>query len=99
MYKIILDKVEGTKILTELDESKNKLVHFLNSVERHQNKCQSLVELLKSSKSALNLQLRDVTIVDDVIDVFINFLKKNLFFIRFFLFKPIIPIFRYINIF
>lgn len=50
-----------------MDDSKKKLMQFLNSVERHQNKCQKLIDYLKLVKSSLNMQLRDVTVVDDVI--------------------------------
>lgn len=61
-----LDRTEGTKILSEMDDSKKKLLSFLNSVERHQNKCKKLINHLKHVKSSLNMQLRDVTVVDDV---------------------------------
>lgn len=55
-----------------MDDSKFKLKSFLSSVERHQKKCQKLTDFLKIAKSSLNLQLRDVTVVDDVSKRFFN---------------------------
>lgn len=61
-----LDRHEGEKVLTEIDASKTKLSSFLTTLERHENRCKGMTELVKQAKSYFNLQLRDVTIVDDV---------------------------------
>lgn len=60
------DRAEGTKILAEMDDSREKLQQFLASVEHHEARCQRLIELFTAAKASFALQLKDVGVVDDV---------------------------------
>ncbi|KAI1730801.1 RNA polymerase II-binding domain-containing protein [Ditylenchus destructor] len=71
------DRAGGTKILNEMEDSRNKLNQFLNSVEKHHAKCQKVREMLQAAKSSLNQQLRDVTIVDDAYEKFALGIKST----------------------
>jgi hypothetical protein len=62
----VKDRSEGVKALTDMDASRQKLVSFLESVENHRKKTDKLMEMMRQAQIAFNLQLRDVTVVNDV---------------------------------
>ena len=49
-----------------MEGARHKLVVFMNSVEKHQNRSLKLISTLTQLKNAFNLQLKDVILVNDV---------------------------------
>jgi hypothetical protein len=49
-----------------MDASRQKMLTFQESIQKHQRNGQKLLEMIKQAQSAFNLQLRDVTVVNDV---------------------------------
>lgn len=60
------DRNEGIKALADMDSSRQKLISFLDTVEKHKQKGLLLHELMKKTENTFNLQLRDVTVINDV---------------------------------
>ncbi|KAH7723815.1 CRE-CIDS-2 protein [Aphelenchoides avenae] len=71
------DRSEGEKVIAEIDSSKTKLDSFLSTIDRHESRCRHLTEFVKQAKAFFNLQLRDVTIVDDAYEKFAAGMKST----------------------
>lgn len=68
------DRREGEKVLAEIDQSYKKLSGFLEALTKHKGRGDRLAELLEEAKKFYTLQLRDVTVVEDVSShLFISF--------------------------
>lgn len=77
--RLCLERNEGAKALADMEASRQKLVTFLDSVKKHQQKGQKLFNMMKHAQNSFNLQLRDVTVVNDVRFGFDNFPKFSFY--------------------
>ncbi|CAK5090232.1 unnamed protein product [Meloidogyne enterolobii] len=68
---------EGIKALADMDSSRQKLISFLDTVEKHKQKGLLLHELMKKTENTFNLQLRDVTVINDAYERFAEGIKKT----------------------
>ena len=73
----VKDRSEGVKALTDMDASRQKLVSFLESVENHRKKTAKLMEMMRQAQIAFNLQLRDVTVVNDAYKNFAEGIRET----------------------
>ena len=53
-----------------MDSSRQKLISFLDTVEKHKQKGFQLHEVMKRAENTFNLQLRDVTVINDVFNFY-----------------------------
>ncbi|KAL3125883.1 hypothetical protein niasHT_009412 [Heterodera trifolii] len=73
----VKDREEGVKALADMDTSRQKMASFLESVERHRQKGMKLMELMQYAKQTFNLQLRDVTVVNDAYEKFAEGIRET----------------------
>nr|CAD2152713.1 unnamed protein product [Meloidogyne enterolobii] len=73
----VKDRNEGIKALADMDSSRQKLISFLDTVEKHKQKGLLLHELMKKTENTFNLQLRDVTVINDAYERFAEGIKKT----------------------
>ncbi|KAF7634095.1 CID domain-containing protein [Meloidogyne graminicola] len=73
----VKDRNEGIKALADMDSSRQKLISFLDTVEKHKQKGLQLHEMMKRTENTFNLQLRDVTVINDAYERFAEGIKKT----------------------
>ncbi|KAL7074054.1 hypothetical protein ACQ4LE_006770 [Meloidogyne hapla] len=73
----VKDRNEGITALADMDSSRQKLISFLDTVEKHKQKGLLLHEMMKRTENTFNLQLRDVTVINDAYERFAEGIKKT----------------------
>lgn len=63
---LFIDRSDGEKFLGEIEQSYIKLTGFFELIAKHKKKGQQLVDEVECTKRCFNIQLRDVTVVEDV---------------------------------
>lgn len=64
------DRRDGEKFMGEIEQSYTKLTDFFGALAKHRKRGQHLLGEIERAKRCFTLQLRDVTVVEDVRSLF-----------------------------
>lgn len=62
----LADRRDGEKFMGEIEQSYTKLTDFFGALAKHRKRGQHLLGEIEKAKRSFALQLRDVTVVEDV---------------------------------